>query len=240
MKNKIGIWGYPDPAVLNKIISSHPGHSIIDLDINYNKPATEILPDTSCKIIKNIVDNAIGLKDELKVIVASVGEEKCDSARLAAKILKDIGLKIIETTYTEYPNEEIITPVSASDLPLKQKVLSIMDNIISPVKIDYNAKPANFGFWGVPPNDVSILDLFPDNTHVYGWIRCVEAKRPADIDLEMFVDEDIPTVFFAQTFCAKMQLGKYLARKYNGLYLDVDDIATNSVKAKIQAFIRLR
>ena len=56
----------------------------------------------------------------------------------------------------------------------------------------------------------------------------------------MYVNKDVPTVFYAQAFCAKCQLAKYLADKYNGLYIDIDDFATNSVKAKIEAFLRLR
>ena len=56
----------------------------------------------------------------------------------------------------------------------------------------------------------------------------------------MYVNPDIPTVFYAQAFCAKSQLAKYLADKYNGLYIDIDDYATTSVKAKIEAFLRLR
>ena len=96
------------------------------------------------------------------------------------------------------------------------------------------------GFWGVPPNDLEILKLFPDSTRVYGWLRCVEAGTPADLDLEMYVDENVPTVFYAQAFCAKSQLAKYLADKYNGLYIDIDDYASNSIKAKIEAFLRLR
>ncbi len=239
-KNKlIGMWGFPDPEILNQIKLKYPGFEIIDLDQNLNHPNTELLPDNSCKIIKNIVDNAVYLKNNLELIIASVGEEKCDAGRFAARILTELGFNIIETKYNKTCTKKIKIPVSTSDLPLKQKVLTIMDNIIVPVKKEFRIKKADYGFWGVPPNDISILDLFPDNTHVYGWTRCVEAGAPADLDLEMFVDENIPTVFYAQTFCAKMQLGKHLARKYNGLYLDVDDVASNSVKAKIEAFIRL-
>ena len=95
------------------------------------------------------------------------------------------------------------------------------------------------GFWGVPPNDLEILRLFPDTTRVYGWIRCVEAGTPADLDLEMFVDENVPTVFYSQAFCSKSSLAKYLADKYNGLYIDIDDYASNSIKAKIEAFLKL-
>ena len=63
---------------------------------------------------------------------------------------------------------------------------------------------------------------------------------PADIELEMFVEPDVPTVFYSQAFCSKAQLAKYLADKYNGLYIDIDDGVTNSTRAKIEAFLRLR
>ncbi len=55
----------------------------------------------------------------------------------------------------------------------------------------------------------------------------------------MLVEKDLPTVFFAQTFCAKNQLAKYLANKHNGLYIDIDGTPTNSIKAKIEAFIKV-
>ena len=82
--------------------------------------------------------------------------------------------------------------------------------------------------------------MFPDDTHVYGWTRCVEAGCPANLELEMCVDAGVPTVFYAQSFCSKTQLAKYLADKYNGLYIDVDDYATKSTIAKIEAFLKLR
>ena len=129
-------------------------------------------------------------------------------------------------------------------MPLYDKVTTITANITatSPAHLPekFREVPAKFGFWGVPPNDLEVLRLFPDETHVYGWTRCVEAKVPADLELEMFVDPDVPTVFYAQAFCSKTALAKYLANKYNGLYIDIDDYATNSIKAKIEAFLRLR
>ena len=67
------------------------------------------------------------------------------------------------------------------------------------------------GFWGVPPRDFSILTLFPDTTHIYGWTRCMENKTPANLDLESHFNPDIPTVFFAQSFCAKTALAHHLA-----------------------------
>ena len=76
------------------------------------------------------------------------------------------------------------------------------------VSRQYSYCEPKFAFWGVPPNDFSILDLFPNETHLLGWTRCVEAGVPADIELEMFVEPEVPTVFYAQAFCAKAQLAK--------------------------------
>ncbi|EKE03451.1 MAG: hypothetical protein ACD_20C00203G0024 [uncultured bacterium] len=238
-KRIIGMWGYPDPEVLEKIQQQYSGHEFVDLDVNFGAPSSNVVPDAYCKIIANIVDNAITLKDKTDLIIASVGEEKCDSARIAALILEDLGFKVIQTKYAEYGDAISPTPIATSNLPLKEKVTTIMDGVVQPVNMQIQQSKATMGFWGVPPNDLSLLELFPDTTHVFGWTRCVEAKRPADLELEMMVDESIPTVFFAQTFCAKMQLAQYLARKYNGLFVDVDDTASNSVRAKIEAFIRL-
>ena len=63
---------------------------------------------------------------------------------------------------------------------------------------------------------------------------------PYDLESEQYVNENIGTVFFAQTFCAKNQLAKYLADKYQGLYIDIDGISSKKKKAKIEAFLRLR
>lgn len=238
-KRIIGIWGYPAPDIIDEIREKYPDHRFFDLDVNIDAPSSNIVPDAYCKIIANIIDNAVNLKEKTDLIIASVGEEKCDSARIAAKILEDKGFNILRTEYDTYKKDASPIPISISDLPLKEKVIKIMDGVIEPVKFKTEQSKATMGFWGVPPNDMSLLELFPDTTHIFGWTRCVEAKRPADLDLEMMVDESVPTVFFAQTFCAKMQLAVYLARKYNGLYVDVDDIASNSVRAKIEAFIRL-
>ncbi len=234
----IGMWGYPDPKIFEEIRQKYPQHEIIDLDINYKAKNSGILPNAYCRIIKNIIDNSIALKDNIEIIIASVGEEKCDSARTAAKILEEMNFNIIQTKYnTSYQNNS--TPISKSNLQLKEKIVTIMDDFIEKKELSLQEIKPEYGFWGVPPNDFSILELFPNTTHVYGWTRSVEAGRPADLELEMFVDENIPTVFFAQTFCSKMQMAKYLAKKYGGLYVDADDKASNSVKAKIEAFIHL-
>ncbi len=246
---KIGFWGYPDPKVINEVLSKYPKAEWIDLDIDFSYPKTNILPSAYCKIIRNIIDNTIYLKPDL--IVAPIGKDKCDSGWFASKILKEMNFNVIQTIFEDLqPKREI--KICTSNLPLYEKVTTITDSIIKPALLEQNFQQILVpeentssnplftpGFWGVPPNDLEILRLFPDTTRVYGWIRCVEAGTPADLDLEMFVDENVPTVFYSQAFCSKSSLAKYLADKYNGLYIDIDDYASNSIKAKIEAFLKL-
>lgn len=236
---KIGFWGYPEPSVINDLKHKYPNAEWVDLDIDFNNPKTNVLPDSYCKIIRNIVDNTLYIKPDL--VVAPIGKDKCDSGWFASKILADMGFKVLTTIFEELePKREI--KICTSDLPLYDKVQLITEGIINPeiYNRDYRISQPTAGFWGVPPNDLEILKLFPPTTHVYGWIRCVEAGTPADLDLEMCIDENVPTVFYSQAFCSKAQLAKYLADKYNGLYIDIDDYASSSIKAKVEAFLRLR
>ena len=238
-KRKIGFWGVPQKQILEEYKTKYPEHEFVDLCLLYGAKKTTILPDTTCKIISNIMDNSIHFKDDLDYIIASVGQEKCDSGRFVSRILKDMGFNIVSSVNEVYSNDKVETPISTSNLPLGEKISRITANIIQEDNNVYEYCEPKIGFWGVPPNDFSFLNLFPNETHVFGWTRCVEAKRPADTDLEMYVQEGLPTIFFAQTFCNKMQLAKYLAKKHSGLFIDVDDYATNSTKAKIQAYMRL-
>lgn len=240
-KNKIGFWGFPDPQIINNLKNQYPNAQWVDLDIDFGYPDTKILPDAYCKIIKNIINNAVGMKDNLITIIGTTGKDKCDSGWFAHKLLLDMGFNMIESRYEITGNQKPLA-ICTSNLPLYDKVNTIMNNLSpsSACSGNYTQCAPAFGFWGVPPNDLEVLKLFPDNTHVYGWTRCVEAGTPADLDLEMHIDPDIPTVFYAQAFCSKCQLAKYLADKYNGLYVDIDDYASNSVRAKIEAFLRLR
>lgn len=248
---KIGFWGYPHPNVIEEAKTKYPDAEWIDLDIDFAYPKMNILPEAYCKIIRNIIDNAFYIKPDL--ILAPIGKDKCDSGWFASKILKEKGFNVITTIFEDIqPKREI--KICTSNLPLYEKVTTITDSIINPLLLDrefeqvivpeYDNTSSNPsftpGFWGVPPNDLELLKLFPNTTRLYGWTRCVEAGAPADLDLEMYVDENVPTVFYAQAFCAKSQLAKYLADKYNGLYIDIDDYASNSIKAKVEAFLRLR
>lgn len=237
-KNLIGFWGYPEPLMIKKY--KEQGFEFVDLDIDFGYPRTDILPESYCKIVKNIIDNSLYLKNELHTILAPIGKDKCDSGWFASAVLKDLGFNVETSIYEDLAIKNDLV-LSVSGLPLRKKFELITDAIVNKHNIlDLKRTNPRFGFWGVPPNDLSILELFPDDTHVYGWTRCVEAGCPANLELEMYVDENVPTVFYAQSFCSKTQIAKYLADKYNGLYIDVDDYATKSTLAKIEAFIKLR
>ena len=233
----IGYWGFPPRNIMTRYSRQYPYDEFIDLDIDMNAPSTGILPDAYCQILTNIVDNAVHLKDDLRMIIACVGEDKCDGGRFAALILKDMGFPVMEIENTE--TERLPISLATSKMPLREKVDRIMDTVRIPNKRMYAHTEPTHGFWGVPPHDMRLLGLFPDTTHVYGWLRCVEAGVPADLNMEMELDPGVPTVFYAQTFCQKTALARYLAEKHNGLYIDCDGPLTNSVIAKVTAFIRL-
>ncbi len=240
MKDTIAFWGYPHPELIKKTKQEFQNAVWLDLDINWGSAKTNLVPDNYCTIIKNIVDNAFAFKKKIIKILAPIGKDKCDCALFTAEILKSYGFCVETSIFEEKTYKKNSLYISTSTLPLKQKIELITSNIIEQKDyshLEYSAPTA--GFWGVPPNDLSILDMFPNSTHVYGWTRCVEAMAPYDLELEQFVDKEIKTVFFAQTFCAKNQLAKHLANKYNGLYIDIDGTPSNSTKAKIEAFLRL-
>ncbi|MGW8161660.1 MAG: hypothetical protein ACWGN1_05380, partial [Desulfobulbales bacterium] len=158
-----------------------------------------------------------------------------------ATVLRDMLTVPVFTTR----NEDMAgfgTPVSQSSLSLMEKFERITAGVKNAAKPDDppTSCAPTAGFWGVPPRDFSILDLFPPTTHIYGWTRCMENKTPADHELELVYNPEVPTVFYAQSFCAKTALARHLALKHpHGLYLDSDVSAGGSAKAKIQAFLEL-
>ncbi len=238
-KNIIGFWGFPHPQLIAKYKALYPNAQWVDFDIDYGFSKQNILPESYCTIIKNIINCAFHYKNNLIIILAPIGKDKCDSGWFAFEILKDLGFNIVSSLFEEKTYKREVK-ISTSNLPLRKKVELITKGIYDENNLKLEQCRAKFGFWGVPPNDLSILELFPNETHIYGWTRCVEAMTPADIELEMHIDKDVPTVFYSQSFCSKAQLAKYLADKYNGLYIDIDDTVTNSTGAKIEAFLRLR
>jgi len=217
-------------------------HELMDLDsllegVSHRSEA--ILPRTTCRIIRRIFDNALAL--DLDEIVIDEGYGKCDAARGLADVL-EATLKIPVVRTQNENRTPAGTPISDSGLPLKRKVELILDGLVGaqhavPLRCEPHPKAA---FWGVPAADFAIYGLFPDGTQVLGWTRCVENRTPADWELETWVPPGPPTVFFAQTFCAKSVIAQHLARQHGGLYVDADGTLSQPVRAKIEAYLHFR
>jgi len=239
--NTVGIVGMPPLKVIRELNAHNT--AIHDLDTPMIKADIEMtapyLPRVYCAILRTVVLNALHLT--LDAIYIDVGPGKCDCALHVATVLEDtLAIPVYKTR-----NEDMNgfgTPISKCKMGLLQKFERITEGVKSTDKPDESPAPCKptAGFWGVPPRDFSILELFPDTTHIYGWTRCMENKTPADHDLELYCNKDIPTVFYAQSFCAKTALARHLALRHpHGLYLDSDVTAGGSAKAKIQAFLEL-
>ncbi|MCK4236008.1 MAG: hypothetical protein KAX38_02740, partial [Candidatus Krumholzibacteria bacterium] len=72
---------------------------LIDLDMDQGAPDSGLLPATSCRIITNIMDNAVHFADRLVAVVAAVGEGKCDRGRHVASLLGHQGFNVIESRF---------------------------------------------------------------------------------------------------------------------------------------------
>ena len=238
---QVGIVGIPPLEVIRELTAHNI--TIHDLDTPMIKADIELtapyLPRVYCAILRTVVLNALHLT--LDAIYIDVGPGKCDCALHVATVLEDmLTIPVYKTK-----NEDMTsfgTPVSRSRMGLMQKFECITEGVKNTEKLAIPPEPCKptAGFWGVPPRDFSILNLFPDTTHIYGWTRCMENKTPADNELELHYNPDIPTIFYAQSFCAKTALARHLADKHpHGLYLDSDVTAGGSAKAKIQAFLEL-
>ncbi|MEN8257306.1 MAG: hypothetical protein ABFS09_05530 [Thermodesulfobacteriota bacterium] len=236
----VGIVGVPPLEVMAALEKSNA--SIFDLDESIVKRDMEetilYLPRVYCAILRTVVINSLHL--DLKAIVIDVGPGKCDCALHVATILADrLEIPVIQTRNID--TTPFGTPLCKTDLNLPEKMARICKSIQTTGQ--HEELPvcrATAGFWGVPPRDFSLLALFPPTTHVYGWSRCMENKTPADLKLESHYNPDLPTVFFAQSFCAKTALAKHLASKHpRALFLDSDISAGSSIRAKIQAFLEL-
>ena len=146
----IGFWGYPNPKIVEKTKKEYPNAEWIDLDIDFGYQDKNILPDSYCKIVKNIINNTVKLNPEK--IIAPIGKDKCDSGWFAAKLLKDLGYNVEESIYESLENPYPIE-ICTSNMPLYDKFVTITDNIIQRKKIITTQCQPKFGFWGVPPND---------------------------------------------------------------------------------------
>jgi hypothetical protein len=239
--NQVGIVGMPPLAVIQAL--NRQAIAIHDLDTQLvtadMETTTTFLPRVYCAILRTVVLNALHLS--VDAIYIDVGPGKCDCALQVATVLEDLlSIPIIRTRNVDRTGFGIAT--CRTGMALDEKFLRITSRVASAAEDTEHLQPCapTAGFWGVPPRDFSILNLFPATTHIYGWTRCMENKTPADRRLEIHCNPTIPTVFFAQSFCAKTALARHLATKHpQALYVDCDVTATSSVKAKIQAFLEL-
>jgi hypothetical protein len=236
-KRRIGFVGCPPEEMLGP----RREEELIDLDNLVEGVALRsdsALPRTTCRIIRRVLDNALTL--DLDEIVIDEGYGKCDAARGLADVLEDmLHLSVIRTQNDNQVG--VGTPISDAKLPVLRKMELILDGLVHPRGLSLEAEedpPA--AIWGVPAADFSIYELFPDGSQVLGWTRCLENRTPADWELETHVPDGRPTVFFAQTFCPKNVIAQHLARQHDGLHVDADGVLTQSVKAKIEAFLRFR
>jgi hypothetical protein len=241
MVERAGIVGVPPREIIRGLNETET--EIVDLDEPQISRSLELvdgyLPRVYCAVLRTVVLNATNLA--LDRIYIDVGPGKCDCALHVATILRDhLAIPVITTRNQDM--EGIGYPLCRAEMPLLDKMSTITRNV-QRADPDHTAHPPcrpSAGFWGVPPRDFALLSLFPDTTHIYGWTRCMENKTPADLELESRMNPDIPTVFFAQSFCAKTALAKHLASRHpQSLFLDCDVTASSSARAKIEAFFEL-
>ncbi len=241
MKKSVGIVGVPPREVIKELESNN--FSVYDLDEPIVQKSIEIaspyLPQVYCAILRTVIVNSITLQPD--IIYIDVGPGKCDCALHTATILQSLLEKTIIHKTRNQDDLDHGTPLCSTRMNLFDKMTAITRSVQS--SAPHPPLPRctpTAGFWGVPPRDFSLLKLFPDTTHVYGWTRCMENKTPDNKELEEHYNADIPTVFFAQSFCAKTALANHLASQHpHALFLDCDVTVGNSTKAKIQAFLEL-
>jgi hypothetical protein len=237
---RVGIVGVPPLAVIAEL--NHRGETIVDLDelqvtasIDQTAP---FIPRVYCAILRTVVLNCLHL--QLDRIVIDVGPGKCDCALHVAEVLSDmLPIPVIRTR-----NQDTLAfgnPLCTAQLPLIEKFSRITKGVQSAVPYaPIEPCRPSCGFWGVPPRDFSLLSPFPDTTHVFGWTRCMENKTPADLEMEKLFEPTLPTIFFAQSFCAKAALAKHLAGKHpRAIAIDCDVTPGSSTRAKIEAFLEL-
>jgi len=240
MARRIGIVGVPPVYIIQEINES--GDCIIDLDeLQVSAPLDQSasrIPRVYCAILRTVVLNCLHLR--LDCIYIDVGPGKCDCALHVAEIIEDmLNIPVIRTRNLD--SHAFGNPLCTNRMGLMEKFTRITKGVRSAAPYPQMAACVpSCGFWGVPPRDFSLLTLFPDTTHIFGWTRCMENKTPADLELERVVNPDLPTIFFSQSFCAKSALAKHLADKHpRAIAIDCDVSAGSSTRAKIEAFLEL-
>lgn len=259
----VGIIGVPPKEVMLELVKKNAIILSLDMykiDQLITEPTDNILPKAYCAQIKRIIANILSVTDYWtddlidsvlvgrnpmsEIIIETSEIARCNEMGFVADFIEnELKIKLLRVK-----NEDIEKKgdyICKSGIPLDEKFGKIAGYFYrdiekaKPFKPEY-VKP-KCAFWGTPPwGDFSIANYFPDETHVYGWTRCVENMTPADLKLELEFDPDIPTVFFAQSFCPKAGLASYLANKHpRGIFIDMDIGLTRSAVAKLTAFLQL-
>jgi len=236
---RVGFVGCPSREGFDSVSQRFGPVEWVDLDNHYPQAerwSARVMPSNVCAIIKRIVDNALSL--DLDAVLFDEGYGKCDHARSAAYVLEGrLRIPMIRTRNDSLEGRG--TPLCDSGLPVIDKAERILEGLTDPdPPPDLEPVKPQVALWGVPASDFNLYRLLPDGTRLLGWFRCLENRTPADENLERQVDPEIPTIFFAQTFCHKNVLAKELARRHQGLYVDLDGSLTNSARAKIETFLR--
>lgn len=240
---KIGFFGQPDQKTMD--IFNQAGYDFLDLDINSSNPNRKMVPEVTCHIIQDIVNNALFYQDQLDYIICTTSADKCDQGRNTMHLLSNLNFKLIDAS--NFNSKKLREPIiSQAYGSLKKRIVRIMELVYNPLtkeEIEYykaHQCESQFNFHGVPPRDIDLLENFPDKTHIEGWIKLVEMGIPSRVDLEWKIEKDVPTIFYTQSFCNKQMMAQFYANKTNGLYLDGHESVTGSMKAKLEAFLRLR
>ena len=240
----IGYYGAPSKQELIKASRKFPLAPFFDLDLFFDAPQSDLLPESYCHIVRNCIDNALAVAHQLLCIVASTGDENCNAGRYIAHLLQTHLEAPVFFTRNNRGGNPLQPLLCEARGPLSERLSRVMETIITPLAEQERNKAflskcePTAGFWGTPPHPKSILDLFPPTTHIFGWTRCVEQNTPADLTLEMTVPENIPIVFFAQSGCPKTLLAKELARKHNGLFISTDDGLSAAQFDAIKLFLK--
>ena len=145
---KIGIVGVPSQKILDEYIRN--SSDVIDLDmplegVAYFDPVEAYSPKIYCATLRTVFVNALTLKPQ--IIIADVGEGKCDGMRFIAEALRELlpETKIITTRNMNATPQG--NPISISDLPLIEKMNRIVDSVIKEVNRDLKPCKPIAGFW---------------------------------------------------------------------------------------------
>jgi hypothetical protein len=238
----IGFSGSPTIATIHKAARKFPRAPFFNLDKNFGAPSSGLLTIDTCQIVRNFVDNAIAASNQLLCVVAT-GNERCDAGHYVSMILAEhLDVPVLISDYHRIAAAKQPL-VSESRGLLASRIERIMALGIAPLSEQERNSAfiarcePSIGCWGTPVYQEDILKIFPQSTHILGWLRCVELGTPGDTECETFVPANLPTVFFAQKGCARTILANALAHRHNGLFIAIDGAPTAEQITAVRTFV---